>query len=121
MIRSAPVPPRGLAVAIMISMTMDPASMTSLVMKGVGRERTRKASEDVARRLVAFIVDNRLSDGARLPTEAELQRHFGVGRTTLREALRLLETQGALTIKAGPRGGPVVRLPRPEDLRGSLT
>jgi DNA-binding FadR family transcriptional regulator len=46
---------------------------------------------------------------------------FGVGRTTMREALRLLETRGVLTIRSGPSGGPVVRRPRPADLRGALT
>jgi DNA-binding FadR family transcriptional regulator len=46
---------------------------------------------------------------------------FGVGRTTLREALRLLETRGVLTIRAGPRGGPVVRRPAASDLGGALT
>ncbi len=55
-----------------------------------------------------------------LPIEREMMGRFGVGRPTLREALRLLESRGVITIKAGPRGGPVVRNPRPEDLGDSL-
>src|SRR5207248_1815276 len=45
---------------------------------------------------------------------------LGVGRTTLREALRLLETRGVLTIRAGPKGGPVVRRPSAEDFGDAL-
>jgi DNA-binding FadR family transcriptional regulator len=46
---------------------------------------------------------------------------MGVGRTTLREALRLLETRGVLTIRSGPRGGPIVRRPDPRDLSEALS
>ena len=46
---------------------------------------------------------------------------MGVGRTTIREALRLLETRGVLTIRSGPGGGPVVRRPRPRELAEALT
>jgi DNA-binding FadR family transcriptional regulator len=46
---------------------------------------------------------------------------LGVGRTTLREALRILETRGVLTIRSGPGGGPVVRHPEPSDLTEALT
>lgn len=88
----------------------------------VGTEdRSPKISERIARRLVNYIIDNDLPPGTRLPNERELVESFGVGRTTLREALRLLETRGAITIKSGPRGGPVVRRPKPEDLGESLT
>ena len=33
---------------------------------------------------------------------------YGVGRAFVREALRILEVQGLISIKAGPGGGPVV-------------
>ncbi len=46
---------------------------------------------------------------------------LGVGRTTLREALRILETRSVVTIRSGPGGGPVVRTPDPTDLTESLT
>lgn len=84
-------------------------------------KRNPKTSERIARRLVNYIVDNDLAEGTLLPTEKELVQAFGVGRTTLREALRLLETRGVITIRPGPGGDPVVRRPRPDDLREGLT
>jgi DNA-binding FadR family transcriptional regulator len=83
--------------------------------------RTPKTSELVARDLVNHIVDNKLVEGTKLPNEKQLVEVFDVGRTTLREALRLLETRGVITIRPGPGGGPVVRRPRPDDLREGLT
>ncbi|MCU1627800.1 MAG: GntR family transcriptional regulator [Pseudonocardia sp.] len=50
-----------------------------------------------------------------------MAEEFGIDRATLREALRLLETQGVLRIKPGPGGGPVVRRPSSADLTGPLT
>lgn len=85
------------------------------------RRRQPKTSERIARDIASHIVDNKLAPGTMLPTERDMIESFGVGRTTLREALRLLETRGVLTIKSGPRGGPVVRRPRPSDLSEALT
>jgi DNA-binding FadR family transcriptional regulator len=85
-----------------------------------GPPRRRKTSEDIARLIATHIVEQGLTDGDRLPNEAVLHESLQVGRSTLREALRLLETQGILTIRAGPGGGPVIRTPRSEDLTGSV-
>lgn len=85
------------------------------------RRRNPKTSELIARDLASYIVNSALPEGAKLPTEREMVESLGVGRTTLREALRLLETRGVLTIRPGPRGGPVVRRPQPADLGAALT
>ena len=85
------------------------------------RRRQPKTSERIARDIASHIVDNKLAPGTMLPTERDMIESMGVGRTTLREALRLLETRGVLTIKSGPRGGPVVRRPRASDLSEALT
>ena len=71
-------------------------------------DRTDKIPDILARRILRAIVDGRLEAGARLPAEAEMLASFGVGRASLREALRILETHGLIRIKSGPRGGPVV-------------
>ena len=49
-----------------------------------------------------------LTPGSRLPPETEMLERFKVGRGSLREALRILEVNGLVTMRSGPRGGPVV-------------
>jgi GntR family transcriptional regulator, transcriptional repressor for pyruvate dehydrogenase complex len=70
--------------------------------------RPLKAAETVARDVVADILRQGLRTGDALPNEASMIEHYGVSRESLREGLRLLETQGLITIKRGPRGGPLV-------------
>lgn len=50
----------------------------------------------LAAELAAEIADGRYSVGTRFPTEQELQERFGVGRHTIREALKILTEQGLL-------------------------
>ncbi|MEE2058997.1 FadR/GntR family transcriptional regulator [Rhodococcus artemisiae] len=85
------------------------------------RPRTLKMSEQVARQTVDYIIANGLKPGTRLPIESELGKLLGIGRNTLREALRLLEAWGVIEIRQGRNGGAVVRQPEPVDLRGPLT
>lgn len=73
--------------------------------------RVPKAALVVAQRIVQDINDQRLRAGDQLPPEALMLEEYGIGRGTLREALRLLEFQGVLMLKPGPRGGPVVLIP----------
>jgi DNA-binding FadR family transcriptional regulator len=96
-------------------------SARALPALGRDRKRTLKTSELIARDLAAYIVDQELPEGTALPPEREMIESFGIGRNTLREALRILETRGVITIRSGPGGGPVVRRPRPSDLGEALT
>src|SRR5260370_22390377 len=52
-----------------------------------------------------------MKDGETLPPEAVLMERFGVARQTLRDALRILEGEGLLTIRRGVHGGAVVHRP----------
>lgn len=48
-----------------------------------------------------IVIERRLCPGEKLPNEMELSRELGVSRTTLREALRDLITQGVLEVRRG--------------------
>ena len=83
--------------------------------------RRAKISQIVAAEIVRFVVDEQLREGDRLPTEAEMLEEFGVGRGSLREALRLLEAYGLISIRQGQNGGPVVATLRAEDVSRMLS
>lgn len=70
--------------------------------------RGEKVASLVARQIVRTIVDRELDVGSPMEPEAVMLDRFGVSRASLREALRILETQGLITIKPGPGGGPSV-------------
>jgi DNA-binding FadR family transcriptional regulator len=60
------------------------------------------------------IVNGDIADGAMLPKQDELLQEFRVSRPSLREALRILETEGLLTVRRGNVGGAVVQVPHAE-------
>jgi len=70
--------------------------------------RSQKAALSIAQRIVDDITDGDLDRGTKLASEREMLARFEAGRGTLRESLRFLEMNGVLTVKPGPRGGPVV-------------
>jgi GntR family transcriptional regulator, transcriptional repressor for pyruvate dehydrogenase complex len=79
-----------------------------------------KASVTVAGRIVRDISRAGLAAGDRLPAEREMLAEYGVGRGTLREALRFLELQGVITLRRGAGGGPVVRAPDAHGVQTAL-
>lgn len=100
--------------------------MTSDVMRDIARVRaprirSAKISEVVARTLLDHILEAGLRPGDSLPNEREMIAWLGVARGSLREALRLLEGHGVISVKSGPGGGPVVREADPETFAGSTT
>jgi GntR family transcriptional repressor for pyruvate dehydrogenase complex len=62
--------------------------------------RTRLA-DDVVEQLRQRVAEQGLRPGDRLPSERELARQLGIGRTSLREGLRVLELIGFLEIRPG--------------------
>lgn len=75
---------------------------------GEPRLRPAKVSEIVARQIVADIVEADLGPGDRLASETAMLERYRVGRSSLREALRLLEVSGLLRMRMGAGGGPEV-------------
>ena len=61
------------------------------------------AYRKVAAAIGERIVSRSLREGDRLPPEAELARQFGVNRSTLREALRELESRGLVQRRPGSK------------------
>lgn len=61
-----------------------------------------------------YIVEGNLADGARVP-ERELCERFGVSRTPLREALKVLASEGLIDLL--PNRGARIRPLRPQDIR----
>lgn len=76
--------------------------------------RSPKTAELVAGTLRRMVVEGQLKDGDFLPNEAELMTHFGVSRPTLREAVRVLESERLVEVRRGSRTGARVRVPGPE-------
>jgi GntR family transcriptional repressor for pyruvate dehydrogenase complex len=83
--------------------------------------RPEKLALVVAADLADEIVESGLRPGDPLPNEAQMLERLAVSRATLREALRVLETQGVIEIRTGRGGGPVVAQPRPRALADLLT
>lgn len=75
------------------------------------RQVPTKSSFLLAETILRDIVRDRLKPGDPLPAERIMVEKYGMGRTTVREALRLLEYQGAIQIKQGLNGGPIVQTP----------
>ncbi|MCW2622964.1 MAG: FadR family transcriptional regulator, partial [Frankiales bacterium] len=78
--------------------------------------RVLKMSESVAQDIVRDVVTQGLGVGDRLPSESAMLEQYGVSRESLREALRILEVQGLISIRRGPGGGPSVSGIDPRDL-----
>ncbi|HEX2815527.1 MAG TPA: GntR family transcriptional regulator [Phenylobacterium sp.] len=72
-----------------------------------------KAAQVIADTLRRRIVLGALAPGDALPNEPELMSEFGVSRASLREALRILETEALIEVRRGAKGG--VRIRRPSD------
>jgi DNA-binding FadR family transcriptional regulator len=73
--------------------------------------RAREKPQQIADELRSLIVSGELSEGDSLGHEPDLVERFGVSRPSLREALRILEAEGLVTVVRGVRGGVVVHAP----------
>src|SRR5918995_7088961 len=63
-----------------------------------------RAWRSVLEHIEADLLDGRLAPGDRLPPERELAARLGVGRSSVREALRVLEVLGL--VRTGTGSGP---------------
>jgi GntR family transcriptional repressor for pyruvate dehydrogenase complex len=58
-------------------------------------------SEEIADRLIKQILEGRYDFGARLPPERDIARLLGVGRPSVREAIRILSVLGLIEVRPG--------------------
>ncbi|ASY66727.1 Transcriptional regulator, GntR family (plasmid) [Sinorhizobium sojae CCBAU 05684] len=73
--------------------------------------RTRRRPEAIADRIKDFIRTEKLIPGDRLPQEKMLIDEFKAAKSTVREAMKTLETQGLIYTRSGPGGGAFVAQP----------
>jgi DNA-binding FadR family transcriptional regulator len=76
--------------------------------------RQPRLAELIAANLRERIVDGQLVDGGDLPTLERLVQEFSVSPPSIREALRILENEGLITVRRGSVGGAIVHRPKPE-------
>lgn len=74
----------------------------------LGPKGRRSRPESVAEEIKSLMVRQGLRPGDRLPGEAALIEQFGMSKGTIREAMRILETQGLIRTRTGPGGGSFV-------------
>lgn len=77
----------------------------------IGPGPTPRVSQVVVDQIKVLIREGSLRPGDRLPSERELCRRFGLSRVTVREAMRVLETAGLVTVRVGVHGGAFVTMP----------
>ena len=79
---------------------------------GTASARTpREKPQQIADELRRQIVSGELGEGDLIGHEPELIERFGVSRPSLREALRILEAEGLISVLRGVQGGVVVHHP----------
>ena len=87
----------------------------------VGRVLVPKASDLLAGRIREKILAGTIAEGQPLPSERELVVETGLGRSTIREAIRILENQGLVVTRTGRHGGTVARRPGRITLEESIS
>ena len=87
---------------------------------GIGRVHVPKAADVLAERLREQILSGRLREGDQLPAERTLVEQTGLGRSSVREALRVLENQGLISKRPGRNGGSLIRRPDRASIESSI-
>lgn len=77
----------------------------------------RSLSDEVAGKIATFILDGTYKNGTQLPAERELVKEFGISRSTLREALKILSEHNLIEGRHGV--GWFVNLVSPSNLAKS--
>lgn len=80
----------------------------------------KSLAQQVAQQLQQQIESGRLAVGEQLPTEPALMKQYGVGRSTVREAVRMLMNTGQVSVQQGRGTFVLRRTPAEESLSQRL-
>ncbi|MCA2186428.1 FadR/GntR family transcriptional regulator [Nonomuraea cavernae] len=83
--------------------------------------RQPRLAEIVAAKLRDDILAGRLTEGDSLPRQEHLFTEFRVSLPAVREAMRILETEGLVSVRRGNVGGAVVHLPTPQRIARTIS
>lgn len=89
-----------------------------MVVPAFGKLIPSRLSKRIAEHIESLILDSQLRPDDKLPSERELAVQFGVSRSAVREAIKLLEERGLLEPRNGR--GAFVTIPEASDLSSSL-
>lgn len=84
------------------------------------RIRSARISDAAVEQIMGLIASGHIEVGDQLPSERELIKRLGVSRTSIREALRILEAQGVLEVQPG-RGAFVISTGNETDFLSPIT
>lgn len=70
--------------------------------------KNKRIFDEISTEIKKLIIEGIFKPGDKLPSESEIAKQFNVGRQTVREALRLLELSGFLTVHKGGGGGSII-------------
>ncbi|MCE4266303.1 FadR/GntR family transcriptional regulator [Rhodococcus globerulus] len=87
---------------------------------GLGPLKVPRPADVLAENIRARILTGELPVGSRLPAERLLVEESGLARSSVREALAQLQSQGLIIVKTGRRGGSIVSRPSAEAFTDSV-
>ena len=99
---------------------MTTPSQPAVVVAQRGQFAQPSVAEMVADVIRSQIVDGTLPDGSMLPKQDQLISEFQVSRPSFREALRILDSEGLISVRRGNVGGAQVHAPTPENAARTL-
>jgi len=82
--------------------------------------KQNRVFQDVISQIEEAILSGEIKVGEKLPAERQLKDMFETSRGTIREALRVLEQKGLISIKTGTNGGSIVESVKTEKVSESL-
>src|SRR5579859_622143 len=85
------------------------------------RRRRVGHAEAVSDQLRRRILSGELREGELLPKQESLVDEYRVSKAALRDALRILDTEGLISVRRGNVGGAVVHIPQPESAAYTLS